>query len=563
MKKILYMILGITMALAACNSTNSGVSGETETPDAVLCPVPFSRGVNFSTWFESSSAQGIPFTKYVEQDFANVKSLGADVIRLPINMHSMTGGAPDYVFDPLLLKFLDYAVNWAEKYEIYIILDNHSFDPSVNTDANIDRILLKVWVQIAERYKNRSKYVLYEILNEPHGISDQRWGEIQGEVIKAIRQTDPEHTIIVGGTDYNSIGKLAAIPEYADRNLIYTFHFYDPFMFTHQGATWGGPPSMGSLAGVPFPADSKRMPATPGDLRGTWVGRALNNYHNDAAPAKLYNALDKTVAFSRERNVPVFCGEFGVYMIQSPPEDRVRWYEFTAEALRKRNIPRASWDYFGGFGIFNNENGGDFYADLNVGVARAMGFTPPPQRPRSQQAIDSALVIYDDYPARDISVGYWGSETDFSLYDTRTAKGEFAIRWGNAERYNVFWFGFRNGDFSRLAREGYSIEFQARTEKAAAFDIRFINPENASSIPWRMRYTVDEKLLPPDGKWHTIRIALADMQEQGAWVNAKQEWMSPRGKFSWKQIKQMEFVAEDSDLKGRTIWFDSLKIVGP
>jgi len=551
------------LLLVACNTTNNSL--EDTKPEPALYSAPFSRGVNFSTWFEASSAQGIQFTRYAEQDFADVKSMGADHIRLPVNMHAMTGGAPGYALDPLLLQFLDIAVGWAEKHQLYIIIDNHSFDPVEATSENIDRILLKVWAQIAARYKDRSDFVLYEILNEPHGISDERWGEIQGMAIETIRKIDTKHTIIVGGTDYNSIGKLTSIPQYADKNLIYTFHFYDPYLFTHQGASWGGPPLLTGLAGLPFPADRGRMPKIPAEYKGTWIEGSLNySYMDDATPAKLYSTLDKAVEFSNARKAPVFCGEFGVYLIQSPPADRAKWYKTVSGALDRRNISRASWDYFGGFGIFKTQNGGDFNADLNTDVVSAMGFTPPPQRKTPVRPLDAGFIIYDDYPAREHSSGYWGDEVEFSLYDTYAAEGKFAISWGNADQYNIFWFAFpRNGDFSELVKAGYKLEFMARTEKPARFDVRFQNPESSSSTPWRIRHSVNETELPPDGKWHRISIPLANMREHGAWVNATQEWLGPQGKFSWKNVEQLQFVAEDNDLKERRIWFDSIKISGP
>jgi len=199
--------------------------------------------------------------------------------------------------------------------------------------------------------------------------------------IDTIRKIDATHTIIVGGTDYNSIDKLSALPEYSDDNLIYTFHFYDPHIFTHQGATWGNP-SLASLADVPFPAEGRRIPQTPDDLKGTWIEDALKNYKNAAAFSTLAASLDKTVAFSRERNVPVFCGEFGVYMIQSPAKDRIIWYELVTGMLERRKIARASWDYFGGFGIFNSPAGEDFRYDVNIDIVRAMGFIHPQQRKR-------------------------------------------------------------------------------------------------------------------------------------------------------------------------------------
>ena len=557
--KIKLFLLALILVMGNFTGNNISVFGQTV--QTAPRSAPFSKGVNFSAWFETNSAQSINFTKYTEQDFIDAKSLGVDVIRLPVRFHDMTSGAPNYTIDPLLLRFLDTAVNWAEKHKIYIIIDNHSFHPVNPTPNDIDRILIPVWTQIAQRYGNRSDYVVYEILNEPHGISDARWGEIQGMAIEAIRRHDQRHAIIVGGTDYNSIGKLFTLPRYTDQNLIYTFHYYDPHVFTHQGATWGEP-SLAALAGVPFPYDRRRMPRVPANLRGTWIESSLNNYQGASSPQTLTAPLDRVVTFARERNVPVFCGEFGVYIPNSQAEDRVRWYEFVTGELDKRNISRTSWDYYGGFGIFNSDVGGEFNYDVNVAVVRAMGFTPPAQRSRTQEPLTAGFVIYDDYPNRQyVNAGFWGEGTDFTLYDTNPADGEFAIRWGNSSQYNLFYFDFGGkGDFSRLVSGGFFLEFKARTQSPVTFDIRFLNPDTPASTPWRMHYTINQSVLPPDGRWHTIRIRLSDMREHGAWVSSTQRWLSPKGEFNWSDVKVLEFVAEHSDLKGQTIWFDSIRI---
>jgi endoglucanase len=555
------MILILALLLAACNSTSESkpdIFLETDVETAARS-APFSKGVNFTGWFESGSAGGIPFTKYTEQDFIDAKSLGIEVIRLPVRMHSMTSGAPNYTLDPLLVKFLKIAVEWAEKYKIYIIIDNHSFDPVLTTSPDIDRILIPVWEHIARLFKDSSDYVLYEILNEPHGIQDARWGEIQGKTIEAIRRIDQKHTIIVGGTDYNSIRKLASIPKYSDTNLIYTFHFYDPHVFTHQGATWGEP-SMAPIRDVPFPYNREKMPRVPAVLRGTWLEGAMTRYSYDAAPSALYASLNRAAAFSKERDVPVFCGEFGVYMIQSPKEDRVTWYKFVSDALVRRNISRTSWDYYGGFGVFNDERG-SFNHDLNVEVVRAMGFNPPIQIIREPQVLKNGFVIYDDYPNNKVvTAGNWGDDVDFSLYDENSSKGEFAIRWGNASQYNVVYFDIdlSCSDFSSLVNDNFCLEFAARTQSRVNLDVRFVNGE--ANIPWRMRYTINEDVLPPDGRWHTIKIPFTQMSEHGAWVNAQQKWLTPEGKFSWKDVQRLEFVSEHGDMKGIYIWFDEIKI---
>src|SRR5690349_869733 len=76
--------------------------------------VPFKKGVNLTNWFQANNVREIQINKYTRKDFEQIKSLGIDVIRLPINLHSMTSGAPDYTLDPLFFQFLDLPVQWAE-----------------------------------------------------------------------------------------------------------------------------------------------------------------------------------------------------------------------------------------------------------------------------------------------------------------------------------------------------------------------------------------------------------------------------------------------------------------
>ncbi|MCL2764838.1 MAG: hypothetical protein FWD40_06105, partial [Treponema sp.] len=139
------------------------------------------------------------------------------------------------------------------------------------------------------------------------------------------------------------------------------------------------------------------------------------------------------------------------------------------------------------------------------------------------------------------------------------------IRWGNAAQYNVVYFNFNisSRDLSHLAENGFALEFMARTLSPLQFDVRFVNAESVTTIPWRMRYMVNESIIKPDGQWHTIRIPLSEMSEHGAWVNETWEWLPPRGEFDWKSVNQLDFLSEYSDLTGKTIWFDEIKIVKP
>ena len=132
------------------------------------------------------------------------------------------------------------------------------------------------------------------------------------------------------------------------------------------------------------------------------------------------------------------------------------------------------------------------------------------------------------------------------------------LSWGNANRYASFFFNFRQTiDWDYLSTHGYAITFKAKADKPARFDIRFIDRENASGIPWRMNTTVS---VEADGEWHSLRIPLASMREQGAWLSATRQWLTPHGQFSWANVDRLAFVAEDGDLHGVTILFDVIKI---
>src|SRR5688572_11235480 len=333
--------------------------------------VPFHKGVNLTSWFQAASPRQIQFTKFTKTDFQNIKGLGGDVVRLPINLHAMTSGAPDYTLDPLFVNFLDQVVNWSEELNIYLILDNHRFDPAVSTSPEIENILVKVWAQLAAHYKDRSDFLLYEVLNEPHGIADNLWGNIQQSVIDAIREEDVNHYVIVGGSNYNSYTTLANLPNYTDPKLIYTFHFYDPFLFTHQGASWVEP-SLVSLADIPFPYNASSMPTLPGEFNGTWIQSAYNNYAAEGTVARVKQLLDVAIDFKTSRNVPVFCGEFGVYIPNSDVNERVNWYEEVSTYLNENEIPWTVWDYTGGFGLFEKGSQELFDYDLNVPLLAAL-----------------------------------------------------------------------------------------------------------------------------------------------------------------------------------------------
>ncbi|MBK7106680.1 MAG: cellulase family glycosylhydrolase [Ignavibacteriae bacterium] len=529
----------------------------------IFAQTPFTKGINLTGWFQEEKATLIHFGKYTKQDFRNIKSLGCDVIRLPINLHFMTDGAPNYYLDPIFVQFLDSVVTWAEEININLILDNHSFDPAVSTNPNVGEVLIPVWQQMAEHYKNRSKLIFYEILNEPNGISRTIWNSTQQNVINAIREIDSVHTIIVGGTSWNSYNELNYLPQYSDTNLIYTFHFYDPFLFTHQGASWTSP-SMVGLANVPFPYSAAEMPVMPTSFDGTWVETSYNSYKTDGTEAKVKSLIDIAANFQKNRNVPVFCGEFGVFISNADTNERVEWYRIVREYLEGKDITWTSWDYQNGFGLFEKGTDELFNYDLNIPLIKALGFNEVVQEDLVIQPDSNGFDFYKDKIGGNITPYFYHTTGELNYYvDSDSREGKFSFYWANANQYEFINFNFvPNKDLSYLAQNNYYLHISVKgNSPGGKFDLRFIDTktDDKNDHPWRRRYTVTESNSGPwNNTWHDLAIPFSNFVEHGSWDN--NQWYNPIGAFDWSQVDNFDIVAEDANLLGKEFWFDNIYI---
>ena len=521
---------------------------------------PFNRGINLTNWLQAGSPSEIQFNRYTQRDFERIRNLGADVIRLPLNLHFMTSGAPDYSLDPVFLGYLDETIEWAEALGLHLILDNHTFDPAINTDPAVGQILEKVWLQMAERYKDRSELIYYEILNEPHGIDDATWNAIQQDIVEVIRSVDDFHTIVVGGAGWNSYANLDAMPVYEDDNLIYTFHFYDPFIFTHQGAGWGSP-NLGELAGVPFPYRAEDMPDLPASLANTWVAGAYDAYPEEGTVARVQELLDIAIRFRDERQVPIFLGEMGVLMFQSPPEDRVYWHQVVREYLDANDVSWTLWDYHGGFGVFENGSNGVYEHDLNVALLEALGFTVPPQ---TDYVVPPATVGFDVYFDATAEGGYLYGSNAGSINPMSADKpweGNRVLHWSGAPAYGAFGFDFQpNSDLQFLVDNGYALELMVRGDTpGTGFEVRFMDTDTGTEDhSWRIGVGVDDNLVTWDGEWQRLRVPLAGLEETGAWDSG--EWYNPEGLFDWSAVDRLEIATGEAGLGNANLWFDAIQV---
>ncbi len=195
-------------------------------------------------------------------------------------------------------------------------------------------------------------------MNEFSVSDPYRWNGLLAKAVQVIRRHAPTTTIIVSGAGFSDIWNLVLLSDIPDKNLIYDFHYYEPHIFTHQGASWGLE-WWKDLQSIPFPATPSNVADAIDKEEDEAVRWKLLQYGSDHWDGK---RIDKDIEFAakwaKDRDVPLICDEFGVYRNFSRPEDRERWIAATRAAFEKSHIGWTMWDYQGGFGVVYKENGG-------------------------------------------------------------------------------------------------------------------------------------------------------------------------------------------------------------
>lgn len=362
MKKLLFLLLVVTSAV-------SNIFAQTV---AQKRAETMKLGMNLSYldhWWEGSKDKN--YSDFVkpseaakrEKMFADIAKSGFQTVRIPIDFGAWANYEKPYCWENGEgLRTADSFVKWAAANDLNAVIDLHhvEFDGKVAGAATTERIVW-LWSEIAKRYKNTNpEKVFFELRNEPHDIKAEDWRAQAEEIIKAIRPIVPNHTLIVGFHDWNGRQAMIDSNPFADANIIYTFHYYDPFLFTHQGATWAGE-GLPDIKYVPFPWSKNVKIETPASAKGKWIGSQIDVYEKDSRAEKMFDDLKAAKDWSTKNKVPIFMGEFGSYNLKPTLEDRCRHAATIYSALGKLNIPSAWWEWDGGFSMFNK--GTDRIAD--------------------------------------------------------------------------------------------------------------------------------------------------------------------------------------------------------
>ena len=286
-------------------------------------------------------------TFITERDLAYIKELGMDHVRLGFDQivveekPGMDRGE--------ILSLMNRFVDWCETYGLNVVLNLHKavgnycdIDEAVqllDDDVLQDRFIA-LWERLESYFSDRGN-IAFELLNEVRDVDPEKWNRLAEKTVAALRKKNPTRRIIIGSTCWNAADTLEKLKLFDDENVIYTFHTYAPFSFTHQQGVLQ-PSTLYYNRKMPYPGDIERYR----DFERVVYG------HKDAF--KGYTVMDRTYIFDSLKPAADFvkhhpdkilwCGEFGTIR-HCKTEWRENWMRDVIAFLKENDIPYCVWNY--------------------------------------------------------------------------------------------------------------------------------------------------------------------------------------------------------------------------
>jgi hypothetical protein len=381
-------------------------------------PLWLRRGVNAFPWFQLTQEYPAPRRDYAwppfqptrpvprARDLATLRAAGFDFVRLPVDPGPFL--AAPAAQRRALVDELVAAVRLCLTHDLSVVVNvqanagTHYWTPahtSGSTEAPEFPAYLALVGELARRLP--AERVALEPINEPIGACGAaQTAGVRKALLAAARKAAPDLTLVASGGCGGLIQGLgdfdpASVAGFAP--LIYTFHFYEPYLFTHQGAPWMGERLYHSLSGVPWPSAEGSYSATMAETRARLDASSLASDQRAAALAetekvmKVYfdakpgrpfidRHLSAAAAWAKRHGLPsdrVLLGEFGAlrrdnrYFGARAP-DRARYVRDVRESAETFGFPWAFWCLFDGMGLMDETT-----RALDPGMIGALGLNMP------------------------------------------------------------------------------------------------------------------------------------------------------------------------------------------
>ncbi|MDC9826302.1 cellulase family glycosylhydrolase [Devosia sp. ZB163] len=344
-------------------------------------------------------------------EFVRIRSLGFDFVRLTVDPGPLL--ATDGEKRQEALDVLAASVNRVAASGLKVVLNLHIVPqvPAYGGDAIIeqraDSASVARYVAMTADVARMlvplgTDRVAFEPFNEPQhypceGRGDGQWQEIMTSAMSAIRAVSAELTVVATGACGGDVSGLVDLdPDFDDSNLYFSFHMYEPHVFTHQRPEDEG----GFASSLPWPASSGSAGATSEMLRAHMaaagvdeaeqertvlrLGPVISEYFTEGwgesqVAARIGEALD----WAARHDIPasrLFMGEFGVIEMSDDGRmgafapDRLRYLEAVRLAAERHGIPWSVWEYANPWGMSVILPTGPAVPDTQM--LRALGLQP-------------------------------------------------------------------------------------------------------------------------------------------------------------------------------------------
>lgn len=340
----------------------------------------------YNNGVSGETAWGNP--KATQTAFDKIRAAGFRTVRIPVTWLGHIGDAPDYKIDDKWLDRIAEVVGYAEAAGLNAIVNMHHDGADSNhwldiktaaTDADVHKQILEqvsaMWRQIADRFRDKGKFLVFEAFNEIHD-GGWGWGDNRKDGGKQYRCLDEWNQAFVDAVRVSggeNADRILGIPAYctnvdiavetfrfpkdtAKGRLMMAVHCYDPYDYTLPAnkSEWGHTAS-----------SSKKVPGdNEADLRKVFE--------------KLYNNFIS-------KGIPVYMGEFGCVNRATAREQAFQQYYFKyyAKLAKTYDVPSILWDN-GAEG-----HGNEKHAFIDHGTGEYCS-------PEAKAAIEALISSYND-----------------------------------------------------------------------------------------------------------------------------------------------------------------------
>ncbi|TGS13170.1 glycosyl hydrolase [Mesorhizobium sp. M2E.F.Ca.ET.209.01.1.1] len=368
------------------------------------------RGLNLDQWvtWPTEDKWGdrqaiLPYPEWrrflKEDDLKALKDAGLDFLRMPVDPAPFLSDRTAALRDDLYASVLDSA-RMINRAGLKVIVDLHLIPAGGNRKIGMSEVMRDpaVFDAYAELVRKMARtlakedpgQVALELMNEPIVDCDANgtnlWPDRQKELFAAARASATRLTLILTGGCYSNAASLAKVDPKAipDDNILWTFHSYDPFLLTHQGATWAGD-FIQYVTGLPYPLTAvpkAQLDMTLDTIRdriraeAPWARRSGMLAYLDEqlaamdSPEKLAVVMDapfRTVdAWAKANGIKpqdITLGEFGMIRKEygngfvMPAAYRAAYVRDMIARAEAHGFSWSVWSYGGAFGIVDAFDG--------------------------------------------------------------------------------------------------------------------------------------------------------------------------------------------------------------